>query len=103
MAPAHQRFETGELHVGEARDRLVDDLDLVALDGAAQILLESKQLRTVVAHAGAEKFDRVLAPALCLVESDLGVLDEFLAARTIIEETRNAKACGEEQIRGRAI
>ena len=37
MAPAHQRLEAGEVHVGEPRDRLVVDLDLVALDGAAEL------------------------------------------------------------------
>ena len=52
MTPADQGLETSEAHVAQTGDRLVDDFDLVALDGAAQVLLEGQELGAVVAHVG---------------------------------------------------
>ena len=36
MTPAHERLEACEIHVGEPGNRLIEDLDLVALEGTAQ-------------------------------------------------------------------
>ena len=76
VAPPHQRLEAGKLHVGQARDRLIEHLDLVALDGAAQFRLKQHEFGAVIAHRLAEELDRVLAAPLRLIERDGGVLHQ---------------------------
>ena len=56
MAPAQQRLETCKLGVRQAGDRLKNHLDLAALNGFAQVVLEAQEGRTLTAHVLAEKF-----------------------------------------------
>ncbi len=96
MAPAHQRLEAREMHVGKAGDGLVVNFDLVALDGAAQFLLEDDQLGAVILHRRIEQLDRARAVALGFVECDGRVLHDLLGGHGGIAQVRKTNRGGEE-------
>ena len=84
----------------EPRDRLVVDLDLVALDGAAELLFQHHQFGAVVAHRAAEDLDAAIALALGFVERDGGILEQLLGRQSVFAVMRHADARGEEDLLG---
>ena len=92
MAPAHQRLEAGEVHVGEPRDRLVVDLDLVALDGAAELRSSTTSSARSSHHRGVEELDAAVPLRLRLVERDGGILQQLLGRQSVAAVLRDADA-----------
>ncbi len=79
MVPAQQRLEAGDGAVLEPHDRLEQDLDLAAVDGAPQVALEGEPIAGLGPHRRPEHLDAVAAMALRMHHRDLGVLEHLLA------------------------
>lgn len=97
MAPAHQRLETREVHVGKAGDGLVMDFDLVALDGAAQFALEHHQFGALVLHGGIEQLDGFRTAPLRLVKCYGRFLHHLPGRCGVGPAAGNAHAGGQEE------
>ena len=73
MAPAHERLDGHDLARVEVDERLVVELELVALERAPQVLLEREPLHHALAHAGVEQLEARAAAVLGAVHGDVGV------------------------------
>jgi hypothetical protein len=97
MAPAHQRLEACEVHVGQPCDRLVMNLDLVPLDGAAEFGFEHHEFGALILHGRNEEFDRLGAAALGLVKGYCRILHQLLGGEARFAHVRDADRGGEEE------
>ena len=77
MGPARQRLEAGERLAVQRDDRLVVDLDLVALDRGQQLALELEPLDDLGLHAVLEDAVAALAVALGAVHRDVGLAQQL--------------------------
>ena len=98
VPPPHQRFEARQIHVGETGDRLINNLDLVPLEGAAQFRFKRHEFAAVVAHRGAEEFNRILAAPLGFIKGDRRILEKILRRLALLAIAGDAKAGGEENL-----
>ena len=98
MVPARQRLEARDRAVLQPHDRLVEDRDLLALDGAAQLRFEREPVGLARAHRGLEHLDAVAADALGMVHRELGVLEDLLAAVRLRVVERDAHRGGQEDL-----
>ena len=80
MIPARQRLEAGDGAILQPHDRLVEHLDLLALDGAAQFGFQRQAVGLARAHRRLEDLDAVAADALGVIHRQLGVLEHLLGA-----------------------
>ena len=78
VIPACQRLEAGDGAIFQPHDRLVEHLDFLALDGAAQFRFHRQAVGLARAHGRLEDFDAVAADALGVVHRELGVLEHFI-------------------------
>ena len=96
MIPARQRLEAGDRAVLQPHDRLVQHLDLLALDGAAQFRFHGQPVGLARAHRRLEHLDAVAADALGVIHRQLGVLEHLLGAVRLAFGEREADRGGEE-------
>ena len=75
MMPAHQRLEAGDLAV-DMRLRLVVQLELVAHDGRAQILLQRALFAQLLVHRHFEEADRSARFRLGAEQCGVGIGDQ---------------------------
>ena len=78
MIPARQRLEAGDRTVFQPHDRLIQDGDFLALDGAAQFALQRQPVGFSRAHRGLVDVDAVAADPLGMIHRKLGVLDDLV-------------------------
>ena len=95
MRPAHQAFEARHLLRLEADDRLIEEIQLVPLEGLAQVDLELPAHLDVGVHLGLE--ERVAVPAVCLgaVEGKVGVLHELVGIGAVARRHGHADGGGD--------
>ncbi len=98
MVPANHRLEPGDGLVVETDDRLVEDLDLLAAEGAAEIGFERREVGAVLAQRRPEGLDAVSAEALGMIHADLGVLDHLLGLDLLAVVHGDADRRGEERL-----
>ncbi len=98
MVPARQRLEAGDRAVFEPHDRLVQQADLLALDGAAQFGLQREAVGFPGAHRRLVDVDAVAADALGVIHRKLGVLDDLLGQLGLRIGQRQADRGGEEDL-----
>ena len=96
MIPARQRLEAGDGAILQPHDRLVQHLDLLALDGAAQFRFHGQPVGLARAHRRLEDFDAVAADALGVIHREFGVLEHLLGAVRLAFGERQADRGGEE-------
>ena len=82
MVPAHQRLEAGDGLVLQPHDRLVEHLDLLAAERAAEIRFERREVAAVLAERRPERLDAVAAEPLGVIHAHLGVPDHLLRPRS---------------------
>ena len=96
MIPARQRLETGNGAILQPHDRLVEHLDLLALDGAAQFRFHGQPVGLARAHGRLEDFDAVAADPLGVIHGELGVLEHFLGVARLVFGERQPDRGGDE-------
>ena len=96
MAPAGERLEARQIHVGEPGDRLIMNFDFVALDGTSQFLLECQQFAASVAHRDGEDFDSAGAAPLGFIEGDRRILQHLRGRIVRLARGGDADAGGQE-------
>ena len=79
--PAQQRLGTDDAPVGQSHDRLVEQLELVALDGLTQRGLEVEAGGDLLLQLVAEQLDAVAAEVLGAVHGGVGVAQQLLGRR----------------------
>ena len=80
VVPAQQRFHGDDRSVAQLDDRLVVELELLALDRAPQVVLDLHVLDHAGAHHLVEDLVATAAMLLGAVEGRIGVPDQRLAA-----------------------
>ncbi len=98
VIPARQRFESGDGAILQPYDRLVEHLDFLALDSAAQFRFHRQTIGLARAHRRFEDLDTVAADALGVVHRELGVLEHFLGAVSVVLGERQADRSGQEDL-----
>ena len=78
MIPAHERLEASKLVRGQARDRLIEHRNLLALQRHAQFAFEREAVLLFRAHRGIENLDTVGPLALGAQHRQLAVPQHFL-------------------------
>ena len=78
VVPAHQRLDAGDLAGAEAIDRLVVQLELVALERVAQLALGLEAAHGAGPHLGVEELAAGAAALLGPVHRGVGVADQQL-------------------------
>ena len=73
VVPAQQRFHAPHDPGAEADDRLIVQLELLALDGAAQCRFELESFLDIRVHVGLVRLRTALPPTLGEVHRDIGV------------------------------
>ena len=77
MIPARQGLEAGDGAIFQPHDRLIQDGDFLALDGAAQFGFQRQPVGLARAHRRLVDVDAVAADALGMVHCQLGILDDL--------------------------
>src|SRR5262245_18525982 len=92
MAPANQRLGAQELAVAEANLRLIEQLELVALERMAELCLQRQSCLDLIPDLARE--DDVSAPASSLgpIEREVGVAKEFVRRPAMVRIERNTNA-----------
>ena len=98
VVPADQRLEAGDRLVVEPDDGLIEDLDLLAAEGPAEVRLQRGEVGAVLAERRAEGLDAVAAEPLGVVHADLGVLDQLLGLDLLAVVHGDADRGGEEDL-----
>ena len=80
MAPAHEPLDGDDAALVEVHERLVVELELVALERLAQVLLELEALDRAPAQRGVEELVARSAVVAGARHRDVGVVDERLGA-----------------------
>ncbi len=75
MLPAQQRLDADEMFVREVHERLVDDLELAALQRHAHVGLEPNPLDRLLVHTRHEDLVAAARLALGLVHGDVGIAE----------------------------
>ena len=96
MIPARQRLEAGNGAILQPHDRLVQHLDLLALDGAAQFRFHGQPVGLARAHGRLEDFDAVAADPLGVIHRELGVLEHLLGVARLVFGERQPDRGGDE-------
>jgi len=78
VLPADQCFDTGDLFGSEVEGRLVDEEELLLVDGGAEVDLEPSLIGFELLHAGLEQQVAVSACFLGPVEGDVGVAEQLV-------------------------
>ena len=78
MIPSGQRFKAGNRLVRQPNDRLIENPDLLAAEGAAKIRLERSKVAAVLSQRRSKRLDPVATELFGMVHADLGILDQFL-------------------------
>ena len=78
MPPAQQRLHALHLHAVEVEDRLVDEEQLLALQGPVKLALQVVAVDDRRVHFGAEDDEAVLPRRLGLVQGDVGVTQQVV-------------------------
>src|SRR3954454_23958699 len=78
VLPAHERLDAGEHAVGAAHLRLVEHAQLVALDGAVEVVLHLQAPQRAPLHVGVEQLPAPAALLLGAVERDPRTAHEVL-------------------------
>ena len=98
MIPARQRLEAGDRAVFQPHDRLVQDGDFLALDGAAQFAFQGQPVALARAHRRLVDVDAVAADPLGVIHRQLGVLDDLVGQLGLRIGQRQADRGGEEDL-----
>ena len=98
MIPARQRLEAGDRAIFQPHDRLVQDGDFLALDGAAQFGFQRQPVGLARAHRRLVDVDAVAADALGMIHRQLGVLDDLVGQLRLRIAEREADRGGEENL-----
>ena len=85
VLPAHQRLDGDRAPRLDVDDRLVDEPQLVALERAAQAVLDLQPVAQPAAHRAVEDLERAAAAGLDALERGVGALDEVGAAASILD------------------
>ena len=96
MIPAGKRLESGNRAILQPDDRLVQHLDFLALDGAAQFRFHGQTVGLARAHGRLEDFDPVAADALGVVHRKLGILEDLIGALCLIFGKRHSNRGSQE-------
>ena len=96
--PAHERLDLGHRAVAQLHDRLVVQLELAALDGGAQRLLERELLDGPLVEVLLEDHALVAALVLGPVHGHVGVADERLGRHRRVRRVGDADAGGDEEL-----
>ena len=78
MVPARQGLEAGDRAILQPDDRLVEDGEFLALDGAPQLGLQGQAIGLARAHRWLVDVDAIAADALGVIHRELGVLDDLV-------------------------
>ncbi len=84
MVPAHQRLDTEQLAVRQVDDRLELEEELVALERAADVLLEPQALAQFLLHLRLEHDEAALAGRLGVVHGNVGVSQQLLGVVVLL-------------------
>jgi hypothetical protein len=101
MIPAHQRLEAGDLGILEPHDRLVDEGEFLALDGAAQVRFDLQAVGAEGAEGGAERLDAVAAGLLGPVHGKLGIVEQARRILLLVDPGDEADGGRQDDSRGR--
>ena len=61
MVPFHQSFESDDLSVIEVKNRVIENLDFIALQGITNVIAHAVALKPQCAEIRAERFDFITA------------------------------------------
>src|SRR5690349_12553234 len=98
MVPARERLEAGNRAILQPHDRLVEQADLLALDGAAQFALQRQAVLLARSHRRLVDVDAIAADALGMVHRQLGVLDDLFRYLALRIREREPDRSGEEDL-----
>ena len=90
MIPARKRLESCNRAIFQPDDRLVQHLDFLALDGAAQFRFHCQAIGLARTHGRLENLDAITADALGVVHRKFGVLEHLLGVMRLIFGKRQA-------------
>ena len=91
MPPAHERFDAGNATAGHVGLGLIEELQLVLLDGGAQLGGEGQTVRRVLVLLGRIDAELALIP-LGHVHGDVGAPQQRARVGPMLGEDRNANA-----------
>ncbi len=96
MLPADERLDPHVATLGQVHDRLIDEAELVELDGALELDAQRIALAQGDVHAGVEDREPALAIGLGHVHRDIRVADEVRRAVDGVTGTRDPDARGDD-------
>ena len=97
VAPAHERLDGDDAAQVEVDERLVEELELVALERVPQVLLELEALHHALAHVAVEELEARAAVVLGAVHGDVGVAHDRLGGVAAAVGDRDADRRVDEQ------
>ena len=98
MIPAHQGFEGDDDVAGDVADRLVIDLELVALQRRAQVEFQNPPRLGARVHSGLEEAIGAAAVRLGAVEREIGLLQQFVGVLAVLGRQRDADADADDEL-----
>ena len=98
VLPAHQRFETGDVPVGDGDDRLIEDPELVARQRAAKVVLEAEGGHHLTVHLFIEDGEAVAAHRLGAIHRGVGIAEQVFGATVLGAPQGDADADGGEDL-----
>src|SRR4029450_2010356 len=90
MAPADQRFDAASVELAGIDDRLVMQLELIARDRSAHVILELAALARCRLHGGLEQAVAIASERLGPVEGEIGILEQRIRIASILRRERDA-------------
>src|SRR5581483_1502917 len=98
VIPARQGLEACNNAILQAHDRLIEHLDLFALDGTAQLGFHGQAVGFARAHGRLENLDAIAADTLGVVHRKLRILEHFVGAVCLVFGQRQADRRREEYL-----
>src|SRR5258705_9843746 len=90
MTPANQCFDAASVELARIDDRLVVQLELIACDRPAHVVLELAALARRRLHGGLEQAVAVASERFGPVEGEIGILEELIRIVSVLRRECDA-------------